>query len=799
MVNISACIIVKDSETTIERCLQSLHKHQEIEIIVVDTGSSDNTKSIAQKYTNHIYDFKWCDDFSAARNFAVSKAYSDNILIVDSDEYISKADIEELVKLIHNNHNKVGRVLLKNVFTKDTTKSDCIEYLSRVFNRKYYKYSGRIHEQLVSMDENPIETYMAPIELIHTGYDLDSAEIENKTRRNIELLISELKGLEQGESTKKPYILYQLGKSYYLKKDYNTAAQYFSEALYYDLNPQLDYVIDLVETYGYALINSGQAEKALGFEGIYDVFGDTADFNFLMGMIYMNNERFDEAISQFLKATQYTFCRVVGVNSYLAYYNVGVIYECLGHKSEALKYYRKCEDYKAANDRILALTKLAIVIVSYNNKRLMQGCIESIRNNTEDKNYRIIVVDNASNDGICEWLETQKDIVLVVNSENKGFPYACNQGIALSEDDEDILLLNNDTIVTPRALHWLQMGLYDSDNIGAVGAVSNNVANYQQVAKQYDTIDEWLHFAENNNVAMKSPYEAKGWLVGFAMLIKKRAIKDIILTENKVNQPIPEVLDVQFTPGNFEDNDLSIRLIKAGYKLLLCKNSFIYHYGGSSFNKNKKAYLQLLEKNQRKLAVKYGIDYVPYSYVESSLVDMIDKKEDDYFNVLEIGCRLGATLSSIAGKFYNSNIVGIENNSKISKLTKNIVPLIDDSMISNNKFDYIILDRIMSSENVDSILNSAVSGLKEDGMLLVNVYNTQCIRTQENGMSLNEVAVKFNEYGLSIQTISYKNIICSDEERDKVNKLMEDYGDENKPLYEASNFIFSAKLQVMHL
>lgn len=112
-----------------------------------------------------------------------------------------------------------------------------------------------------------------------------------------------------------------------------------------------------METYGYALINSGQAEKALGFEGIYDVFGDTADFNFLMGMIYMNNERFDEAISQFLKATQYTFCRVVGVNSYLAYYNVGVIYECLGHKSEALKYYRKCEDYKAANDRIMALLK----------------------------------------------------------------------------------------------------------------------------------------------------------------------------------------------------------------------------------------------------------------------------------------------------------------------------------------------------------------------------------------------------------------------------------------------------------
>jgi tetratricopeptide (TPR) repeat protein len=114
------------------------------------------------------------------------------------------------------------------------------------------------------------------------------------------------------------------------------------------LNPKLEYVIDMVESYGYALLNDGRAEEALAFEGIYEEFGDSADFQFLMGLIYMNNQRFEDAIAEFLKATQHTECRNVGVNSFAAFYNVGVICECLGRKEEAMDYYRKCGSYEPA-------------------------------------------------------------------------------------------------------------------------------------------------------------------------------------------------------------------------------------------------------------------------------------------------------------------------------------------------------------------------------------------------------------------------------------------------------------------
>ena len=115
-----------------------------------------------------------------------------------------------------------------------------------------------------------------------------------------------------------------------MAEEYQSACGYFSRGLSFDLNPGLEYVIDMVETYGYALLNSGRPKEALQFEQIYPEFGNTADFQFLMGLIYMNNACFNAAVSEFEKAARQTSCKTSGVNSYAAYYNIGVIYECLG-------------------------------------------------------------------------------------------------------------------------------------------------------------------------------------------------------------------------------------------------------------------------------------------------------------------------------------------------------------------------------------------------------------------------------------------------------------------------------------
>ena len=85
MITISLCMIIKNEEAVLARCLNSILELMD-EIIIVDTGSTDRTKEIAAKYTDKIYDFAWNSDFSAARNFSFSKATMDYIYVADADE-----------------------------------------------------------------------------------------------------------------------------------------------------------------------------------------------------------------------------------------------------------------------------------------------------------------------------------------------------------------------------------------------------------------------------------------------------------------------------------------------------------------------------------------------------------------------------------------------------------------------------------------------------------------------------------------------------------------------------------------
>lgn len=358
---LSICIIVKNEEKNINRCLELL-SGTGFEIIVVDTGSTDRTKEIALDYTSKVYDFEWCDDFAAAKNFAISKASQSYVMVLDSDEFLKQIDVKMLKKQIQFHPSEVGRICRINVFTRDGRKQENMEWLNRIFPREKYEYKGRIHEQVTAVSGRSYKTYETSVVIEHTGYDLPIKERQEKAERNMVLLKQELVDLQnslkenQPEDSKVveqiPYILYQLGKSCYMAEDYKTACDYFAKGLSYDLNPKLEYVIDMVETYGYALINSGQAETALFFENIYAEFGNCADFCFLMGLIYMNNARFEEAVREFLKATRYDECRSKGVNNSAAYYNIGVIYECLGKVALAKEYYQKCGTYPLAVERV---------------------------------------------------------------------------------------------------------------------------------------------------------------------------------------------------------------------------------------------------------------------------------------------------------------------------------------------------------------------------------------------------------------------------------------------------------------
>jgi len=114
MITISLCMIVKNEEAVLARCLDSI-KDAVDEIIIVDTGSVDNTKAIAKGYTEKVYDFKWINDFSAARNYAFSKATMDYQMWMDADDVFAADQLDLLLKLKKDLDPEVDIVTMKYI------------------------------------------------------------------------------------------------------------------------------------------------------------------------------------------------------------------------------------------------------------------------------------------------------------------------------------------------------------------------------------------------------------------------------------------------------------------------------------------------------------------------------------------------------------------------------------------------------------------------------------------------------------------------------------------------------------
>ncbi len=349
---ISVCIIAKNEEKHIEECLRRLAPYG-FEIVLADTGSTDRTVELARRYTDRIFHFDWCDDFSAARNFVLGKASHDWTLSIDCDEYLESVDLKALAAHMQTRPQAAGRILIRNRFHEDGQPACEQTRVSRFVNRKYFHFEGAVHEQLVPIDAAaPKYVYSAPVTVLHVGYDGTEEEMGVKCRRNIALLEKEL--ASQGPD---PYVYYQLGQCYRKIHDPENAFRCFDLGLAMDVDPALDYVQTMVESYGYTLLDLKRYDEALNLLGVYDEFSRRADFVFLMGLIYMNNGLFDASIQEFQKAASMTEFAVDGVNSYKAHYNIGVIYECTGHLPEARAAYGRCGGYEPALRRLKLLSQ----------------------------------------------------------------------------------------------------------------------------------------------------------------------------------------------------------------------------------------------------------------------------------------------------------------------------------------------------------------------------------------------------------------------------------------------------------
>lgn len=248
MKSLSVCMIVKNEEKNIKRCLESIYKIAD-EIIIVDTGSDDETLDICNQYNCNIIKHKWNNDFSEARNISLDYATKDYILFLDADEELSSADLEKLKLLLSKSKLSEGYFLkLINIINENEVGEYVIFRLFK--NKKNYRFRGKVHEQIANCiqkynKENCIENI--DIKIYHYGYDPNKVNIKDKYKRNIGILNT------YTEEEKDAYYYYVLGNEYARITDFNKAIESYEKSINV-MDMKYNYVF-----YPYLILNTVKA------------------------------------------------------------------------------------------------------------------------------------------------------------------------------------------------------------------------------------------------------------------------------------------------------------------------------------------------------------------------------------------------------------------------------------------------------------------------------------------------------------------------------------------------------------
>lgn len=337
---ISLAMIVKNEARCLARCLRSAKKIVD-EIIVVDTGSTDDTAKIANEFNAKVTRFDWCNDFSAARNFALDQASGDWILVLDADEAVSDELAAEIKCFVHG-QPKIGRLKVVSDFKRHGQTLRSQSFVSRLFPRGAW-FAGKIHEQIVS----PLPRVNLHGELWHDGY-LET----QKSDRNVKLLLAEL-----AREPASAYLLHQLAIEYTSLDQPQNAFPCLQKA-FAALTPDDPFAPNVAVDLIYAALALKKFDT--GLETILRSeknLADFPDFHLARGLFYMELIRSDTAkhISELPKIEQsYQKClalgesekykSVHGTGSFLAEYNLGVFYHVLGDEPAA----RRCFESAAA-------------------------------------------------------------------------------------------------------------------------------------------------------------------------------------------------------------------------------------------------------------------------------------------------------------------------------------------------------------------------------------------------------------------------------------------------------------------
>lgn len=300
---LSIAMMIKNESKHLDECLTSLHpilEQIDSELIIVDTGSEDNSVEIAKKHTNKIYFHKWNNDFSEMRNISISYCAGEWIFIIDGDEVLENAnDIIEFFKSNEYEDFNTGMLLVKSPTREfDETSITVIESF-RLFKNDEFKYEGAVHNQ--PKFKNPIRKLKSS--LMHYGYLVTDRElVEKKFKRTSGILKSEIE-----KNPTNVYYLFQLSATYSMHDENLESLKYAKQA--YDLvfkekdripyrYVYLNYASVLIANLKYE-----EAEKIAleGIEIMQEETSDKVDFYYYLGICQAVLKNNDEAIKNLQK------------------------------------------------------------------------------------------------------------------------------------------------------------------------------------------------------------------------------------------------------------------------------------------------------------------------------------------------------------------------------------------------------------------------------------------------------------------------------------------------------------------
>lgn len=223
--SLSLCLIVRDEEQTLARCLASV-RHLADEMIVVDTGSRDATAAIAAAQGASVFSFPWNGDFAAARNYALAQASSHWILVLDADEELQPVSRTELFAFLEEQPADGYFVTVRSLLNKEGAFTD--DYVVRLFRKSpCYRFVGPIHEQIAgSIRDTGGALTLVPLILLHYGYLPAVLTAKNKFIRNTTILRNSLE-----KDPADPFLLYSLALEYLQRREYRQAGCRLRQAL----------------------------------------------------------------------------------------------------------------------------------------------------------------------------------------------------------------------------------------------------------------------------------------------------------------------------------------------------------------------------------------------------------------------------------------------------------------------------------------------------------------------------------------------------------------------------------------